>query len=604
MANPEHVEIVKQGADAIRKWREENPDVRLDLRDAILREVDLHAADLSEMDFSDVDIRRANLRKAVLREATLRKADLRGADLRKADLRKADLREANLRNADLRDADLRKSNLCEADLRKADVRGADLREADLCGADSRFVILGGGNLEDRTRGYQPKVVHQGRYRPARSNTSKLEEAIIEALPRAAEALVQRKITSKEETRLRAYYDQAAGTNQERALSALRRFTGLTTDEFRKRVQGLFEPEAKLLSQMCLQWNVCDYPPTKEKEVERSAPDVNMQDSQEVSCGEATAHLILEGGPESGRSFDLDADETTIGRHPDCRIVLAGFARISRYHAEILRNGKRYHIKDLHSRNGTYLNGERIKPHKSHALNDGDRICLSDQACVFKTLSRVDYSNETVEISAETFRWDVSDDTVVIPGPDKDVPTRPPHGEDKQDDSRNAEQKPDAVENLDAEAYDGFLEQPDWRGDEHPECKDIPLAESLADVPSDSVSELPILSWGDFLEACADDRELADELISVFLEESHQDLNELRKALYEGDADLARKPAYRQKSNARIFAAAHVESLFARIEDCAKANNLSDAQSLLPELEVELNRLWSALLNDKPWGQDD
>ncbi len=27
MANPEHVEIVKQGADAIRAWRARNPDV-------------------------------------------------------------------------------------------------------------------------------------------------------------------------------------------------------------------------------------------------------------------------------------------------------------------------------------------------------------------------------------------------------------------------------------------------------------------------------------------------------------------------------------------------------------------------------------------------
>lgn len=30
MANPEHVEVVKLGAEAIRKWREEIPDVRLD----------------------------------------------------------------------------------------------------------------------------------------------------------------------------------------------------------------------------------------------------------------------------------------------------------------------------------------------------------------------------------------------------------------------------------------------------------------------------------------------------------------------------------------------------------------------------------------------
>ena len=31
MANPEHVEIVEQGAVAIHKWLAENPDVKLDM---------------------------------------------------------------------------------------------------------------------------------------------------------------------------------------------------------------------------------------------------------------------------------------------------------------------------------------------------------------------------------------------------------------------------------------------------------------------------------------------------------------------------------------------------------------------------------------------
>jgi hypothetical protein len=30
MANPEHVTVVKRGADAIREWREKHPDLRLD----------------------------------------------------------------------------------------------------------------------------------------------------------------------------------------------------------------------------------------------------------------------------------------------------------------------------------------------------------------------------------------------------------------------------------------------------------------------------------------------------------------------------------------------------------------------------------------------
>ena len=41
MANQEHVEVVKQGADAIRKWREKNPVVRLNLSWANLTDADL-----------------------------------------------------------------------------------------------------------------------------------------------------------------------------------------------------------------------------------------------------------------------------------------------------------------------------------------------------------------------------------------------------------------------------------------------------------------------------------------------------------------------------------------------------------------------------------
>ena len=42
MANWDHVKIVKQGAVALRAWRDKYPDVRLDLNLADLRETDSH----------------------------------------------------------------------------------------------------------------------------------------------------------------------------------------------------------------------------------------------------------------------------------------------------------------------------------------------------------------------------------------------------------------------------------------------------------------------------------------------------------------------------------------------------------------------------------
>ena len=58
MANPKHVEVVKQGAEAIEKWRKENPGVRLDLgkadlSSAVLWYANLNLATLTSTDLSD-----------------------------------------------------------------------------------------------------------------------------------------------------------------------------------------------------------------------------------------------------------------------------------------------------------------------------------------------------------------------------------------------------------------------------------------------------------------------------------------------------------------------------------------------------------------------
>ena len=65
------------------------------------------------------------------------------------------------------------------------------------------------------------------------------------------------------------------------------------------------------------------------------------------------------GPIStGQAFPLIGETTVLGRHPECDIVLEAGA-ISRQHARILKSGDEYYFEDLHSRNGTFLNGERV-----------------------------------------------------------------------------------------------------------------------------------------------------------------------------------------------------------------------------------------------------
>ncbi len=145
MANPEHVEILKQGVTAWNRWRCEHPEVRPELSEAhlvgaSLTGVDLSAGCLSSAELCEACLIAANLTGADLAHARLDTADLSGADLCNADLTEAflveaNLQEAKLRKAILREANFRSANLFEADLRAADLQKAVLVETNFTGAN-------------------------------------------------------------------------------------------------------------------------------------------------------------------------------------------------------------------------------------------------------------------------------------------------------------------------------------------------------------------------------------------------------------------------------------------------------------------------------------
>src|ERR1044071_2441223 len=123
MANPEHLEILKQGVEAWNKWRLEHGDVIPDLRGAVLRDADLSDSDA---DLRVVFLTNANLHGAKLIGANLCAADLRGADLTDASLNFADLRVVNLANANLSGAQLVITNFTGANLRGVDFTDAKM----------------------------------------------------------------------------------------------------------------------------------------------------------------------------------------------------------------------------------------------------------------------------------------------------------------------------------------------------------------------------------------------------------------------------------------------------------------------------------------------
>ena len=146
MANPEHLELLRQGVDVWNDWRAKGTLTIPDLSEA-----NFSGAKLSRANFSGTNLREANLNMADLHEADLCGANLRGANLRGANLNMADLHEADLGGANLRGANLRGANLNRADLTRAvlfvaGLRGANLSGANLMGADLHEADLFGTNL--------------------------------------------------------------------------------------------------------------------------------------------------------------------------------------------------------------------------------------------------------------------------------------------------------------------------------------------------------------------------------------------------------------------------------------------------------------------------
>jgi serine phosphatase RsbU (regulator of sigma subunit)/pSer/pThr/pTyr-binding forkhead associated (FHA) protein len=75
-----------------------------------------------------------------------------------------------------------------------------------------------------------------------------------------------------------------------------------------------------------------------------------------------------------RAWKIEAALTTIGRSSACEIQIAD-ASVSRRHAEIVRRGDRFFIRDLGSRNGTLVNGRQV--HELCEFGPGDRIEVGD-----------------------------------------------------------------------------------------------------------------------------------------------------------------------------------------------------------------------------------
>jgi len=110
-------------------------------------------------------------------------------------------------------------------------------------------------------------------------------------------------------------------------------------------------------------------------------------------------IFIFDGSEKERSFDFKGEVMYIGRSPDNDIQIKDIT-VSRRHLKITKKEGRYIIKDLGSKNGTYVDGNYIKPDldieikKSAPIVIGMSVICLGKECLDSVATLKDYLDLT------------------------------------------------------------------------------------------------------------------------------------------------------------------------------------------------------------------
>jgi hypothetical protein len=85
-------------------------------------------------------------------------------------------------------------------------------------------------------------------------------------------------------------------------------------------------------------------------------------------------LIVYEGDMEGQRWVIDRDKMVIGRGTDCDITIPK-RQISRHHAQIERDEQGYLLRDLGSKNGTFVNSQPVLD-RPYRLRDEDEIQIA------------------------------------------------------------------------------------------------------------------------------------------------------------------------------------------------------------------------------------
>ena len=143
MADNNQIAILSQGVEAWNKWRKENPDVLIDLKNAKLMHMNLENANLAK-----ADLENANLSFTNFKNANLVFSNLGGAIFYFANFEGANFGAAHLENAYIEDANLNGARLSGANLKNAILANSSLKNAYLVDAHLEGTNLSAVNFKN------------------------------------------------------------------------------------------------------------------------------------------------------------------------------------------------------------------------------------------------------------------------------------------------------------------------------------------------------------------------------------------------------------------------------------------------------------------------
>lgn len=123
----------------------------------------------------------------------------------------------------------------------------------------------------------------------------------------------------------------------------------------------------------------------ETKQESKSIENNISDVQEeviIRTNKLVSFLYFESSNTQEKIY-IDKDIFLLGRLPEVVDYAISNGAIGRVHARIEKDNNKYYLTDLSSRNGTFINGNRLEANNRYELYDGCQVRLANTIMYFK-----------------------------------------------------------------------------------------------------------------------------------------------------------------------------------------------------------------------------